>query len=116
MPSLSITPARKFSITTSAFAASFLTIAIASGFVQVQRQAALVAVDRQPARRHPAVGPFAGQRRAAHVLTLAPFHLDDVGAQQCELVAGIGAGQHLREVENPDAFEWSGQFSFLLRT
>ncbi len=109
MPSLSITPGRKFSITTSACAASCLTMAIASGFCEVERQAALVAVDRLQRRREAALGPFAAQRRAAHVLALAPLHLDDVGTQQRELVARIGAGQHLREVENLHAFERSGQ-------
>src|SRR5207245_5887551 len=46
--------------------------------------------------------------RAAHILAAAPLHLDDVGAEQCELVARIGASQHLREVENLHAFERSG--------
>src|SRR6185369_3448730 len=41
--------------------------------------------------------------------------LDHICAEQCELVARIGAGQYLREVENLHAFERSGQIS-LLRT
>jgi hypothetical protein len=52
------------------------------GLGQIEREAALVAVDRLPTRRKAALGPFAGERRAAHVLALAPFHLDDVGAEQ----------------------------------
>ena len=89
-------------------------MAIASGFEQIERQAALVAVDRLPARREAALGPFAAQRRAAHVLAFTPLHLDDVGAEQRELVARIGASQHLREVENLHAFERSGQWNVLL--
>src|SRR5439155_25490583 len=61
------------------------------------------------------LGAFGAQRPAAHVLAYGPLHLDDVGAEQRELVARIGASQHLREVENLHAFERSGQFSFLRR-
>ena len=76
---------------------------------EVERQAALVAVDRLPARRETALRPFAAQRRATHILALAPLHLDDVSAEERELVARIGPRQHLREVENLYAFERSGQ-------
>jgi hypothetical protein len=81
--------------------------------LQIERQAALVAVDGLPARREPTLGPFAAQRRAAHVFAFAPLHLDDVGAEQRELVARIRAGQHLREVEDLHAFERSGQMDVL---
>ena len=73
--------------------------------LQIQGQAALVAVDRQPGRRHPAVRPLARQRRAAHVLALAAFHLDDLGAEQGKLVGTEGAGEDLGEVENLHAGE-----------
>ena len=78
------------------------------GLLQVERQAALVAVDRQPRRRHAAVGPFTGQRRTAHILALAAFDLDHIGAEQGELVAAIRAGEHLREVEDADVGERAG--------
>ena len=61
-----------------------------------------------------ALGPFAAQRRAAHVLAFATLHLDHIGPEQRELVARIGASQHLREVENLHAFERSGQMDVLL--
>src|SRR5437588_344551 len=77
---------------------------------------AAVAPDSTSQTATPArVGPFAAQRRAAHVLALAALHLDDVGPEQRKLVARIGAGQHLREVENLHAFERSGQWDVLLR-
>src|SRR4029079_13958028 len=62
--------------------------------------------------REATIGPFAAQRRAAHVLAFPPLNLDDVGPEQRELVARIGASQHLREVENLHAFERSGHASF----
>ncbi len=66
--------------------------------LQIEREAAFVAVDRQPRRRHASVGPFAGEGRAAHVLALTTFDLDDVGAEQGKLVAAVGAGEDLGEV------------------
>src|SRR4029077_11745087 len=83
---------------------------------EIERQAALVAVDRLPAGRKPAIGPFAAQGRATHVLAAAPLDLDDVGPEQRELVARVGASQHLGEVENFHAFERSGHVDFLLKT
>jgi len=83
-------------------------MAIASGLERLSVRLPLVAVDGLPARGKPAIGPFAAQGGAAHVLALAPLHLDDVGAEQCELIARIGAGQHLREVEDFYSFERSG--------
>ena len=82
---------------------------------EIEGEATLVAVDGLPAGGKAALGPFAAQRRAAHVLAFATLHLDDVGAEQRELVACIGAGQHLREVENLHAFERSGHVCFLPR-
>jgi hypothetical protein len=81
--------------------------------LQVQRQAALAAVDRLPSRRKPALGPLLVERGAAHVLALAPLHLDDIGAEQAQLVAGVRPGEHLREVENSHAFERSGHATSL---
>jgi hypothetical protein len=75
---------------------------------EVERQTAFVAVDGLPARCEPAVGPFPTQGRSAHILALAPLDLDDVGSEQRQLIARIGTGQDLREVENLHAFERSG--------
>src|ERR1700758_4727428 len=114
MPSLSITPGRKFSITTSAWAASFLTISIASGFDRSSVRLRLLPL----MACQPGASPRSAHSRlsgvAAHVLPLAPPHLDHVGAQQSELVARIGAGQYLREVENLHALERSGHGDILL--
>src|SRR4029077_18158091 len=82
---------------------------------EVERQAALVAVDRLPAGRKPASAPCAAYRRAGQAPPAAPLYLDDVGPKQRELVARIGASQHLREVENFYAFERSGHVDFLLK-
>src|SRR5216683_107005 len=114
MPSLSITPGRKFSITTSALAASCLTMVIASGFCRSSvRLRLLPLIACQPGAR-----PRSAHSRlrggAAHVLAFAPLHLDDVGAEQRELVACVGACQHLREVKNLHAFERSGHVDVLL--
>src|SRR3981189_949828 len=100
MPSLSMTPGRKFSITTFAHAASCWTILIASGFCRSSvRLRLLPLIACQPGAR-----PRSAHSRlkggAPHVLAFAPFHLDDIGAEQRELIARIGAGQHLREVKN----------------
>ena len=54
------------------------------------------------------------ERREGEDMRRTPLDLDDFGTQQRELVARIGASQHLREVENLHAFKRSGQISFLL--
>src|SRR5512141_1456444 len=107
MPSLSITPGRKFSITTSTSAASCLTIVIASGSERSSvRLRLLPLIACQPgARPRSAHSRLKGVRRMS---SPSPLQLEDVGAEQRELVARIGAGQNLREVENLHAFERSG--------
>src|SRR5450759_3908470 len=98
-------------MTTSACAANCLTLVMASGFCRSSVRLRLLPL---PARGEAAISPFAAERGAAHVLAFAPLHFDDVGAEQRELVARIGASQHLCEVKNLHAFERSGHLCVLL--
>ena len=101
-----MTPGRKFSHTTSALAARRLTISIASGFAQVERDAALVAVHAE--RKDGAIfrsAHFSVGERAARLVALVRLDLDDVGAEQRELVGAVGAGEVAGEVEDADAGE-----------
>ena len=33
------------------------------------------------------------------------LHFDDLGAHKCQLIAAIGAGQHVCQVKDPNAFQ-----------
>ena len=100
-----MTPGRKFSITTSALAASRCTISIDFGLVRSSARKRLLAlmpmnpVDRLRADQSLLGGP------AAHVVPAGALDLDDVGAEQRQLVAAEGPGEHLREIEDADAGE-----------
>ena len=105
MPSLSITPGRKFSITTSTFGTMPLDHLDRLGLLEVHGDRALAAVDRDPGRGEPALLPVVGAVAEAHVVAFARFDLDDVGAEQRELVGGVGPREDTREVEDLHAGE-----------
>ena len=100
MPSLSITPGRKFSITTSIFGTMRLMTSIALGCLRsmvIERLPALTAT--QGAAR-PRFSQAFGAVAEAHVVAFARFDLDDVGAEQRELIGGVRPREDTREVED----------------
>jgi hypothetical protein len=70
--------------------------------LEVERDAALVAVDHLEGRRGAA---DEGRAPAARVVALRPLDLDDIGAEGGEHLAGEGAGEVLRDLDDLDAGE-----------
>jgi hypothetical protein len=72
---------------------------------EVQGYTSLVGVERHKGGRHPALGAFLAQLRAAHLVGAPRLDFDYVGAAQSELVAAERPGQVAGEVENANAGE-----------
>jgi hypothetical protein len=75
--------------------------------LEVQRDGALVrALGEEAGAHHRLVQRVVGPRLPALVGLVGVVHLDDVGAEDGQLVGGERPGQHVGAVEDPDAFEW----------
>ena len=79
-----------------------------SGLVRSSARLRLLELMRHPAGAEVARGPLLVGRAAAHVVAARPLDLDDVGAEQRQLVAAERAREHLREIEDADAGEGLG--------
>src|SRR4030095_837325 len=72
---------------------------------QIERERPLVAVHGEERGRHLALGPRAVGGGDACLVALLRLDLDDVGAQESQLVGPVGTGEIAGEVEDPDARE-----------
>src|SRR6185437_180551 len=75
---------------------------------QVEGDRALVAVHGEERGGHLPLGPRAVGGRDARLVALVGLDLDDVGAQEGQLVGAVGAGEVAGEVEDADAGERLG--------